>query len=771
MRTLRWQPYGTWRSLRQRLAQLPASETEESITLRLLTQAVVALGIIAVDLTAGTALSLWAIPLSLGGGVWSWARRRRTNVAAKFMIALGMLGSLVLFLGGLVENLNDTRLVLAELLIRLQVLHSFDLPRRKDLGYSLVIGLILLSVAATLSETLAFAPLLLLFFLVALPALLYDYRARLGFDQGARWGRRSQGGASPASPPATVGWRRLGLLMVLTLALGLVIFALMPRFPGYQLQNFPVSGGAELEEQWFTEQTQGIFNPGVSEGNQTEAEGLNQAAGTGSGEDTGGDDVYYGFRTQMDQLGLNPSPPTRSQVVLRVRSQAPGFWRTIAFDRYTGRGWEISDAAELSQIERPPWTYRFDLGLPGSESETQAVIQTVTVVRNLPNLIPALSQPRALYFPTPEVGIDSEGSLRAPAILATDMTYTVVSDVPRRDRTLLGQARTDYNPITRRRYLQLPEAVAAQVRPEAEALLAKSPQPLTNSYEKALFLAQALKQTYEIRDDFPVQPGEDLVAAFLRQGGGYPDHFSTVLAVMLRSLGIPARLSAGFAPSQFNPFTGFYLVHNTDAFALPEVYFFNHGWFAFDPVPGRELIPPSVEDVEMFSVLEQFWRWVAGWLPSPVTGFLSWLWLLVVGTLSRGLVGLWQFISGSAVGVLMGAIGAIAISFAAWLAGQRLRSWRDDRRLRRLPPMERLYQQLQRDLAAQGLPRHPAQTPLEYARCVEEQRPGLVAEVTATIAQAYARWRYGAIPPDLDRLQAELRRLRRTRASGLVRKP
>jgi len=40
--------------------------------------------------------------------------------------------------------MQDSRIALTQLLIQLQILHSFDLPRRKDLGYSMVIGLILL---------------------------------------------------------------------------------------------------------------------------------------------------------------------------------------------------------------------------------------------------------------------------------------------------------------------------------------------------------------------------------------------------------------------------------------------------------------------------------------------------------------------------------------------------------------------------------------------------------------------------------------------------
>jgi len=50
---------------------------------------------------------------------------------------------------------------------------------------------------------------------------------------------------------------------------------------------------------------------------------------------------------------------------------------------------------------------------------------------------------------------------------------------------------------------------------------------------------------------------------------------------MLRSIGITARLVAGFSPGEFNPFTGLYVVHNTDAYAMTEVYFPKYGWVAF----------------------------------------------------------------------------------------------------------------------------------------------------------------------------------------------
>lgn len=141
----------------------PVMEVENSIPLRVLVLALVITGMVAMDIAAGTTFSFWAIPMSVVGTVWGYYHRRKANIPVKFCIAIGMLIALGAFFGRLFGELNDTRLALAELLIQLQVLHSFDVPRRKDLGYSIVIGLILLGVAATLSQTLAFAPVLLLF--------------------------------------------------------------------------------------------------------------------------------------------------------------------------------------------------------------------------------------------------------------------------------------------------------------------------------------------------------------------------------------------------------------------------------------------------------------------------------------------------------------------------------------------------------------------------------------------------------------------------------
>ncbi len=738
--------------LRQRLETLPPPEIEESLLLRVLVQLLVLVGIVATDVAASTNMSVWAIPLSFFGAFWSWRRRYERNITTKFCIAIGMLLALAAFFVGLRAELNDTRLVLAELLVQLQILHSFDLPRRKDLGYSMVIGLILISVACTLSQTMTFGLLLLLFLAIALPVLMLDYRSRLGLLGRIPLSQLQQTGLSPR--------RWLGFLLVI-LAAGLIIFACLPRFPGYQLRSFPVSPQIQKD---FEDNTR-ILNPGyVRSGN---GQGGSTASGQGEGEGPGklDENFYYGFNRRINQ---NLRGQLKPRVVLRIRSQAEGFWRVLAFDRYLGQGWEISQNDKTVTVTRPAWSYQFFLPRPVTVNRTKEIIQTYTAVSDLPNLLPALMQPKELYFPTQQVAIDPNGNVRSPLELREGLTYTVVSEVPYRDRTRLRDAPENYPPGIVDDYLNVPPKILARVRQQTQELLATSPKPIASAYEKALFLAQVVKQRYTVQPDLPVlEPNEDLVIAFLfKYHGGYPDHFSTALTVMLRSIGIPARLTAGFGPGEFNPFTGLYVVRNTDAYAITEVFFPKFGWFAFDPIPGHELIPPSIEDNQTFSVLRSFWQWVAGWLPSPVASWLGQVFSTLTGWSVAGIAQLMRLFSNGWLGAFTGLLLAIAIGFAGWLLWRGWRGWRYRRWLAKLPPMERLYQQMLGWLSQQGFYKRPAQTPLEYARQAWASQPEPQAAAIEEISQAYVRWRYGGKAANLPHLKQRLRDLKQHAANG-----
>ncbi|MGF1498345.1 MAG: DUF3488 and DUF4129 domain-containing transglutaminase family protein [Elainellaceae cyanobacterium] len=736
-------------------------DVEDSLALRVFVQALVTVGIIAIDVSAADLVdvqgtSLWAVPVSWVGASWSWFRRRSRNIPVKFCIAIAMLLALATFMMRVVAERNDTRLALAQLLIQLQVFHSFDLPRRKDLGYSMVIGLILIGVAATISQTFTFAPVLLVFLAIALPALTLDYRSRLGIQpRGIRFTR------------AGLPLRQMATVLAVTLALGLVIFAFLPRFQGYQIRTFPVSATIEIDGQ-FDGST--ITNPGYvnegSEGGGGEGSdfGTNRGDGTGASEPGEVDaNSYYGFSSRMNQNLRGEMVP---QVVMRVRSQAEGFWRVLAFDRYTGQGWEISrnEETDVEILDRPSWTMRFFLTLSPTLNRTREVIQTYTVTAELPNLIPSLYEPKHLYFPTEQVAIDPEGSLRSPLNLTDGLTYTVVSQVPYRDRTRLRNASTDYPEAVRTHYLQMPEAIAPRLRETTRAILAESPNPLTDPYEQALYLAQYLKQNYTVQPNLPfLDPDDDLVESFLfDHEGGYPDHFSTTLTLMLRSIGIPARLVAGFGSGEFNPFTGFYVVRNTDAYAMTEVYFGQYGWFAFDPIPGHEVLPPTIRESDTFGVLRQFWNWIAGWLPSPVAGFLSGLFDWIVSGAGRAIAFITSLFSRGWIGGLVGLALLTGLAFLSWIGLAGWRALRYRLWLNQLPPMEAAYQQMVRWLETEGFRKSAAQTPLEYARTVSKHHSPGKANLIEEISHTYVQWRYGDRTPDLGQVRDRLQTLKGT---------
>jgi transglutaminase-like putative cysteine protease len=585
--------------------------------------------------------------------------------------------------------------------------------------------------------------------------------------------------------PAQIGkigipWLRLGQLLGLVIAIGLIVFALMPRFPGYQ-GSLPVSAPIQYQQQKFDPKR--MISPGYQRKGKAGTGKDLQIDGTGGDGQSDGkldENFYYGFNSQIDQ---NLRGVMKPKLVMRVRSQAPGFWRALAFDRYTGQGWEISRNAQTTKVRRPAWDYKFTFAYPTTKLRTKQVIQSYTALEELPNIIPGLASINELYFPTPEVAIDREQTLRSPVGLQQGLTYTVVSQVPFRDRQLLDTATTNYPPPISKYYLQIPDKISAKLQKYTQDLVDRAPQqqvgkdsqPLASNYAKALYLAQYLKQHYRLPQNpltlDRVPAGEDLASWFLFrcegkstscEAGGYGDHFATTYTMMLRSIGIPARLVVGFDPGNFNPFTGFYEVSNTDAHALTEVYFPKYGWVAFDPIPGHPLTPPGVDEDQTFSTLQQLWNWVASWLPSPVTAWLAYAWSLTLGWLVVGMSLFFGLFNQGWLGIFSGSAIAISVAFCGWWGWQQLMKWRHRQWLKKLSPVERIYQQMLANLA---LPKHPAQTPFEYAQTVRDNRSSSIGTVVTEISRSYTAWRYGAEAQQVDRLQELLTTLKKEKTN------
>ena len=103
--------------------------------------------------------------------------------------------------------------------------------------------------------------------------------------------------------------------------------------------------------------------------------------------------------------------------------------------------------------------------------------------------------------------------------------------------------------------------------------------------------------------------GDDALETFVFDHRvGYCEYFSSAMAVMLRSTGIPARVAVGFAPGTLttpaDPAVGrplnTYTVSTSDAHAWVEVLFPGHGWIKFDPTPRSDgnVMPPTDDEAE-----------------------------------------------------------------------------------------------------------------------------------------------------------------------------
>ena len=86
-----------------------------------------------------------------------------------------------------------------------------------------------------------------------------------------------------------------------------------------------------------------------------------------------------------------------------------------------------------------------------------------------------------------------------------------------------------------------------------------------------------------IRSDSPV---EDFLFDWRR---GHCEYFASSMVLMLRAVGVPARLVTGYLGGEYNPFEDYYVVRQSNAHAWVEVLLPDRGWTTFDPTPPSGL--------------------------------------------------------------------------------------------------------------------------------------------------------------------------------------
>jgi len=253
----------------------------------------------------------------------SHRRRRERNLFIKVMLAFAALAALAVFFREVLSSLYDTRVPLARLFLWVQVIHSFDVPARKDLAYSLVSGVILISVGAALSMSLWFGLFVLAFLLCCLGALsqmyLSEARERAGLEASA-----SRGLVRGVVVPGFVA----------VVIVGLLGFSLMPQRGGMNLAMMPTSPFQNVGASF-----SGVQNPYYEPppgGDPFAAPPQNISPYS-----------YHGFNPYMD---LRSRGRLSDEIVMKVRSEEAVPYRGVVFDEYNGKGWEISTGDDAQEV-------------------------------------------------------------------------------------------------------------------------------------------------------------------------------------------------------------------------------------------------------------------------------------------------------------------------------------------------------------------------------------------------------------------------------------
>ena len=165
--------------------------------------------------------------------------------------------------------------------------------------------------------------------------------------------------------------------------------------------------------------------------------------------------------------------------------------------------------------------------------------------------------------------------------------YSMVSSVSLADSEDLRNAQAEYSGFIRDHYLSLPVDLPSRVGELAADITANAPTP----YDKVVSIRDHLRSSiYTFSQSIEAPPPEaDGVDHFLFETHtGYSDHYASAMAVMLRSVGVPARLAGGYAPGVVL-FSGNKRVADRDSHVWVQVYFPEYGWIDFEPTPNWDV--------------------------------------------------------------------------------------------------------------------------------------------------------------------------------------
>jgi transglutaminase-like putative cysteine protease len=499
--------------------------------------------LLAAATSAGAAMTFAFVALCLLGST-APARRIAGHTAVRLLLQLLMITvtvSVLAQLGNPQPELLKTKLL--PLLLALLVLRVPVTQTRRDDAVNLVIATMVLVVCAALVSTFADGvPLLLAWPMVLVAAVALHHDALTDGDVAVATRSNSSfnvGRASYVAPTA------------LACALGLVVWLLLP------------SGASATLRDKFGVKSRTPF--GSSSSPADGEPGQRVAA------------AYTAGQLDLSLRGALPTDP-----VLRVPVDSPQLWRVQVFTEYDGRFWTARSQPQQIVQGGPIHT------LP----PTQDVFDTAGVARE-DVAVPLLPGPDApVWSPGLPIAVDTHGQVIVDNVGVTHVfglgrapTYSVRSVAPDADAAQLRDSQ-GADPGDRA-WTALPGRVPQRVGALARSITRGSSDRFTAMRKVEAWLRSNI--LYDL--NAPVAPpGGDAVDTLLFDTHrGFCEHFASAETVLLRSVGIPARVVTGLAGGDVGtiPHTREFLAN--DAHAWVEVYFPGIGWVDSDPTAGAEL--------------------------------------------------------------------------------------------------------------------------------------------------------------------------------------
>ena len=454
-----------------------------------------------------------------------------------------------------------------------------------------------------------------------------------------------------------------------------------------------------------------------------------------------------------------------AHVVLRVETiegaepiGEDAYWRGLAFDTFDGTSWSVTPPERRLVSGSAEGGVR--LGRPTDEIDLAQRIVREPVASGV---LFTVGTPHEVHGTVRRLERDAGIGLFAAGQADERIRYTVRSQLRRFGDAALRRDRAALPTRDGERYLQLPE-LGAEFHVRAAEITARA--------ERDADRVRAIERyllTQGLYTDAPPSTSDDAarspVEAFvLGEMAGHCEYFASAMVLVARANGIPARLVNGFAGGRENSIGGFVELTRSDAHAWVEVHYERAGWVRYDPTPAdlRARAAPAVSLAtrlhELGSAMELWWfQRVVGFDRADQIGALRRAWMAWQGQRSvgsasvrsrsdarRGLEGPWR------EGALVAGSAAVTIALGTAL-------WRRRRRAAALPPA---YAQALQLLARRGHARDAPTTARDFARQVRPRVPPAAADAFEAITEGYLAERFGG----LARVGGE-RQLRRLRTA------